>query len=76
MEDFIEKQIKKEVDSGKKLGRLFLWCLVIFWGFMGIVMITTPAWILGIIFIFGSGYVGYRLYSSKKLPKNDLANFK
>lgn len=62
----IGEQAKKELRAGKRLWRMFLWLCVIFWGCIGLVLLANPAWPIGVVFVLGAGYVGYRLKGKKK----------
>lgn len=65
MNDFIKNQFEKEKKSLKSLWKIFLWLVVISWFIYGIVLLPTPAWLLGVIFILASAYVCYRIFPKK-----------
>ncbi len=64
---FIKEQVGREVKAAKSLWRAFLWVLVFFWGAIGVAMLATAAWMVGVVFIAGAGYLGYRLWSKKQV---------
>ena len=59
-------QIKKEVVAIKRIWNGYLTILIVFWGIIGLVMLTGQAWLLGLIFIAGAGYIFYRRKNKKK----------
>ncbi|MDP3057364.1 MAG: hypothetical protein Q8N37_02480 [bacterium] len=61
MKNFLQKQLEKEKIATMGIGRSFLKILIIFWGIMGIVMLVSPVWPLGLVFIVASGYIYYRI---------------
>ena len=63
---FLENQIKKEVTATKRIWNGYLTILIIFWGVIGLIMLTGQAWLLGLIFIAGAGYIFYRRKNKKK----------
>ncbi len=63
---FIKEQAKREMQSGKRVWGWYLWLVVIFWGFIGLAMLATAAWLVGVIFVLAAGYMGYRLWSKKQ----------
>jgi len=63
---FIKEQLEKEKNAAKKVFGWYVNYLIFFWGLIGLVMLFSPAWILGIIFILGAWYV-YSRRQPKKL---------
>jgi len=65
---FIKERMKKEISGAKRIWRGFL-ILCIFWfGLIGLSVISTKPemWYIGVIFITGAVYIGYRLGTNKK----------
>lgn len=60
MNNFFRNQIEKEKIAAKRVWGGYLKILIIFWGIIGIIILFSPAWPLGIIFIGGASYVWYR----------------
>jgi len=60
MENFLQKQFKKEKEAAGRVWRSYLKLIIIFWGFMGIVLLFSSAWLVGIIFIAAAAYTLYR----------------
>jgi fatty acid desaturase len=66
MNNIIKNQLDKEKKALKGLWKTFLWLLVISWFVYGIIALLSPAWVLGLVFILASAYVGYRIFPKKK----------
>ncbi len=60
MNNFFRNQIEKEKTAAKRVWSGYLKILIIFWGIIGIIMLFSPAWLFGIIFVGGAFYVWYR----------------
>ena len=60
MTNFFQNQFKKEKEAVGRVWRVYLKLLIIFWGVIGVVLFSTPAWLLGIVFVLGAIYVWYR----------------
>ncbi len=68
MNDFIEEQVKRESAGMKRIWKGFLILCVVWWGLMGfsIIFIAPNIWLVGVVFLAGAGYLGYRLWGKKK----------
>lgn len=58
--DFFKKQAKKEVVAAGRMWKVYLKILIVFWGIIGISLIFSPGWPIGIIFVSAAGYVWKR----------------
>ena len=70
MSDFVKNQIDKEKKAAKSVWKVILWLVVIIWFLYGIVILSTPAWLLGIILIISAAYVAYRILSKESCKIN------
>ena len=64
---FLKTQFEKEKVAGKNIWRKYLKGVIIFWGFLGILCIFSPAWPIGIILTLGAIYVFYRIKPKNKI---------
>ncbi len=72
MENFLKKQAKKEVEAVHRVWKGYLKIVIVFWGVIGIYLIFSPGWPLGIIFVLAAIYVWMRTKTKtplKQLPQ-------
>lgn len=58
--DFLGKQIKKEIKAGKSLFKLVIKVLSMYWLLLGVFLVFTPLWPLGLVFVVGFIYLYIR----------------
>lgn len=59
-----KEQLQKEKTATKKVFRWYVKYLIGLWGLIGLCLLLTPGFPLGLVFIFGSIYIYNRI--SKK----------
>jgi len=67
--DFIEKQLEKEKVAVKKVWSGSLTTLSIYWGLLGVILLFSPGWPIGIILVGSALYVHVRKNQSNNLKK-------
>ncbi len=65
MKDFLQKQFNKEKAATSRIWRFFLKVLVIYWGIIGIGMLFSSLWSLGLVFIGAAVYILYQTNHTK-----------
>jgi len=70
MNNFFKKHIQKEKEAARKWWGVYLKLLIVFWGLIGVYMLFSSAWLLGLIFVLAAVYIGYRIMQKSKNNKD------